>query len=45
MLVSWHKGTSPSHFYEIQLSALSLQQKDFLASLKLQVAKTILWNS
>ena len=39
------KALHPVTFYAIQLSALFPQKKDFLASLKPQAAKTILWNS
>jgi len=38
------KTLRPVTFYPIQLSAFSTEQKDFLTSLKLQVANTIFWN-
>jgi len=45
MLVTGKKALYPVTFLPIQLSTLSLQQKDVLAILKLQVAKMNFWNS
>jgi len=41
MLVNWEKGSFPSHFLRNPTSSVISKQKGFLASLKLQVAKTI----
>ena len=45
MSVLGKNALHPVTFYAIQLSAVSSRQKDFLACLKLQVAKNIFWNS
>jgi len=45
LLVTAIKALYPVTFYAIQLSALSREQKNFTASLELQVEKTIFWNS